>query len=288
MKEFFGSLRFKIFLVVALLLLGLLLYAGTSDGVGTVPSSIIGAITSPIQRASSAISSFFSGKPSDLDMLRKENEELREQVRSLTEQLVDFNTYQTENEHYKDYLGIKEQNPDFVFEPATLIARDSNERFYAFTINKGSVNGIKEKDTVITSDGLVGYVSRVDATSSKVVTILDTAVSIGAYDSQTRASGMVEGDITLATQNLTRLNYLQKDSSIAVGDVVVTSGLSGLFPEGIVVGSVFEVRASSDGVGSYAVIKPAADIRDVRDVFVIKSFDSSTDNGPDAPESGAQ
>lgn len=286
MKEFFSSLRFKIFLVVALLLLGLLLYAGTSGS--TVPSSVLSAITSPIQRASAAISSFFSGEPSDLDLLREENRQLKEQVRALTQQLVDFHTYQTENQHYKEYLGIKEQNPDFIFEPATLIARDSNERFYAFTINKGAAHGISEKDTVITSDGLVGYVSQVDATTSKVVTILDTAVSIGAYDSQTRASGMIEGDVTLATQNLTRLNYLQKDSSIAVGDIVVTSGLSGLFPEGLVVGSVYEVKASSDGVGSYAVVKPAADIQDVRDVFVIKSFDSAGDAGQQPAESGAQ
>lgn len=91
----------------------------------------------------------------------EENERLKEENRRLTQRQLEFDKYKLENEQLKEYLDIKEKNPDFDFETAFVIGRDPNDRFYAFTIDKGSLDGISLHDPVITEDGLVGMVVEV-------------------------------------------------------------------------------------------------------------------------------
>jgi rod shape-determining protein MreC len=100
----------------------------------------------------------------------------------------------------EDYLEIKDSNPDFDFEPAMVIGRDAADRFYSFTIDKGSNDGISKNDPVITNEGLVGIILDVGITHSKVLTILDSTVEVGAMDSITREIGITSGDLILSQQ----------------------------------------------------------------------------------------
>ena len=271
MREFFHSLRFKVFLGIIVALLGLMLWASTSDS-ATFPSSVIGAITTPIQSVASRITGFFTGKESNAGKLQKENEELKQQLRDTTEKLVDYDKIKSENDRYKDYLGIKEQNPDFEFEPAVVVSRDPNDRFYSFTIDKGSVHGIELKDPVMTADGLVGFVSELGPTYAKVLTILDVSTNVGATDSHTSDAGVLNGTALLAKEGLCRLSYLRRDCQVAVGDLIITSGTGGFYPSRLVVGTVKELKPDEQGVSLNAIIEPKADIRALTSVFVIKTF----------------
>jgi rod shape-determining protein MreC len=98
----------------------------------------------------------------------------------------------------------------------------------------------------------------------------DTGVNI--YDSSTRDIGIISGSVDLAAQGLCQMDYLPRDSEIAVGDIILTSG-GGLFPKDIVVGKVAKVSPNSHGTSIAATIKPAADIPNVKDVFVITYFE---------------
>lgn len=275
MKDFLHSMRFKVLACIVLLLLGLMLRAGTSEGFAPQPSSVVGAIVSPLQKVSSAIASgtreiitYFVKTGS----IRRENEKLKNEINELRKKVIDYNTIKNENELYKEYLGIKGENPDFELAPAIVIGRDPAMLDYSFTIDKGSLAGIKPKDAVISKDGLVGVVSEVGLTYSKVSTILDVAVNVSAYNSRTREDGVVGGSVDLSLKGQCKMSYLQRDTQTKPGDIISTSGLGGIFPEGLVIGTVVEVKPEQQGITKYAVIETAADCRNIKDVLVIKSF----------------
>lgn len=276
MKGFFKSVRFKVLVLVLMLLIGLLAYAASVGGLATLPSTVMGAISGPLQSVSSSISgavSDFLGGITSISDNEKRIEELENQVNELRGQLIDLDQYKQENEEFRQYLDLKEQNPDYVFEDAAVIAKDPAERFGGFTINKGSLAGIEAGDPVITPDGLVGFVSEVGATYSKVQTLLDPSTSVSSLISRTRDSGVLGSNTTeYAKQGLCRLGYLDRQSSVTAGDLVITSGVGGKYPSGLVIGTISQVSQEADGISLYASVQPAADIADVRDVMVIKSF----------------
>ena len=213
-----------------------------------------------------------------------ENEELRRQLREANDKLVEYENIKRENEQFREFLQLKENNPDYDFETATVIGRDSTSRFGSFTIDKGSVDGIEVADPVITSDGLVGIVWEVGLTYSHVRTVIDISVDVGVYSISTRDSGIVSGDITLSSEGLCKLHYLPKNSGISAGELIVTSGIGGVFPKNLVVGTVRSIELDSNGLSLSAAIEPAADIAGVTDVLVIKSFDGQS--GGVSAESG--
>jgi len=273
--DFVKSTRFKILLGVLIVLFAFLLRASYTGGMAPMVSQVLGFITTPLQRVSSEISNSVTGvfrKYLQADQITEENEQLKEKIRILNQQLVDYEKYKQENEQLREYLEIKEDHPDFTFEYASVIGRDSTDRFYSFTIDKGSLAGIEVRDPVITADGLVGIVNEVGLTYSKVLTILDVALEIGAYDVRTRDIGMVTGKIGLSGDGRCQMNMLPKDSGAAPGDLVYTSGFGGLYPQDIAIGEILEIETESHGMSLYAVIQPSADIQNVKDVQVIKDF----------------
>lgn len=275
MKDFFRSTRFKILVGVAVLLFAFMLRAAMTPGFATWTSQVLSAITQPLQKLSSSISDAatdFFGKFTLADELSKENEALKEENRQLKEQLVDYDKIKHENEQNKQYLDLKEENKDFQFEQATVIGRDPNDRFGSFTIDKGLLDDVQPNDPVITPDGLIGRVSEVGQTSAKVLTILDPSVSVGCSDSTSQDTGIVTGTIDLAADGLCQMMYLSRESTAKAGDLVITTGVGGVFPKNLIVGTITEVKPDQHGTSLNAIIEPEADILNVKDVFVIKSF----------------
>ncbi len=275
MGDFFKSTHFKILMGVLIVLFAFMLRASYTGGIAPMASQVLGFITTPLQQVSAGISDSLTSvfrKYLQADQISEENEQLKEKIRILNQQLVDYEKYKQENEQLREYLEIKDEHPDFEFEYASVIGRDSTDRFYSFTIDKGSLAGIEVRDPVITADGLVGIVNEVGLTYSKVLTILDVALEIGAYDVRTRDIGIVTGKIGLSGEGQCQLSMLPKDSGAAPGDLVYTSGFGGLYPRDIAIGEIVEIQTESHGMSQYAVIAPAADIRNVKDVQVIKNF----------------
>ena len=160
-----------------------------------------------------------------------------------------------------------------------VFGRIAADRFYSFTIDKGSSDGVAENDPVITQEGLVGIVQEVGITHAKVLTILDVMVEVGAINTATREIGATSGEMALAEQGLLRLSYLPRESNAKAGDLIATTGVGGLFPRELVVGTIKEIFPDSQGLSLYAVISPPADIRSVRDVLVIKHFEGQASAG---------
>lgn len=276
MKEFFKSAAFKALTAVALFLIGIMIYAASSGGVSTIPATIVGAIVTPLQTLTTAVSDGFNhfiGIFTDSSKLREENAALQEEVNELRKNQVENDELRRTNELFREFLNIKERNPDFQFADGRVIYSDPNDKYGNFTINAGSLSGVKADDPVITPDGLVGVVYETGLNFAKVRTILDPATQVSAYVSRSQSGGVTGGSLSLAQDGKLRLNYLARDSGAAAGDYVVTSGKGGVFPEGQLIGSIEQVIPESDALTMYAVIQPFADIRDLSAVFVITGFD---------------
>lgn len=240
------------------------------------PQSVfMGSVVTPIQgafsEAADKISGFF-GVFGQRDALAKENAELKEQLNALTEEKLEWQEALNENEFYKDFLGLKEEHSDYTFCSARVVARDPADVYGAMTIDAGSIDGIAAHDVVITADGLVGYVSTVAPTYATVVTILDPSVNVGAYDRRTDDSGIVSGSVENAEERTCRMSNLNRYSTVVEGDSIVTGGGSGIFPAGLMIGTVTDVAQDEDQLTLHATVRPAADIFNCRNVMVITSF----------------
>lgn len=275
MQKFFKSWAFKVICALAIFAIAVMIRAAAAGNADIFLSQTFSVISQPFLKMSTSISGSVNGfldRFARTEEVYLENEKLKAKVRELEEELVDYENVKRENDQFREFLELKQNNPDYNFEPATVIGRDATNRFASFTIDKGSLDGVEMSDPVITSDGLVGIVWEVGLTYSHIRTILDISVEVGAYNIYTRDSGIVSGDIALSGDSLCKLSYLPKNSGIASGDLVVTSGIGGVFPKDLRVGTVRSVELDGNGLSLSAVIEPSADIANVTDVLVIKSF----------------
>ncbi len=275
MKEFFASLKFKILVCVCAVLAGFILYAITNENASNFVEAGLDFIVTPIRSASAHVSESvgeFFKKYVQINEVYAENEELREQIAQLKQEIVDLNSYKLENDQLKEYLQIKTLNPEFELETASVIGNDPLDSFSAFTIDKGSIHGVESGDVVISTDGLVGVISQVNAISSRVSTILDPSVQVGAVISETGDVGIIKNTVANAKSQCTLLTMISRDTQTKAGDFVVTSGNGGVFPKGIIIGTIESTELDSNGLSINAVVKTGADIRNIKNVVIIKSF----------------
>ena len=279
MQKFFKSWGFKILCALAVFAVAIMIRAAASGSADVFLSQAVSVISQPFLKASSSVTNSvqnFLDRFANAEELYLENQELKKQLQDANEKLIGAEQDKRENEQFRSFLGLKETNPDYEFEPATVIGRDSTNRFYSFTIDRGSLHGVEEADPVITADGLVGIVWEVGLTYSHVRTILDISVEVGVYDISTRDSGILNGDITLSSEGLCKLKFLPKESGISSGNLIVTSGIGGVFPKDLPVGVVKAIEVDSSGLSLTAKIVPTADIENVTDVLIIKSFNGQS------------
>ncbi|WP_412372442.1 rod shape-determining protein MreC [Anaerotruncus colihominis] len=267
-----------------IMLIALMLRASWTGGLSPAIEQVAGAVVVPFQKLSATISDGVSGffrRYARADEVAQENEALRSEINELRAQLVNYEEYKHENEELRKYLDIeyKEEHPDFEMTPAAVVARDPDSRFYSFTIDKGSLDGVAPYDPVVCADGLVGRVKEVGLTYSKVITILDVEIDVGAYDARTRDIGIVNGSVALAADGRCIMNYLPRESGAAQGDLVVTSG-GNLYPKGLVIGKIARLDNAPGNISLYAEIEPTADIRNLTDVMVITSFNGQKGGAP--------
>lgn len=284
MRFFFRSRKFKIISIITAVLLTLTILAGVAGDVIAPQSSVFGVIAAPFQKLFTSVSNGFQDiaqKFSDNETLILEKNELLDEINELNEKIADYEEIKAENEFYKNYLEIKEANPDFKFADALLISRDTTDEYGGFTIDAGSLDGIEAYDPVITDAGLVGFVSQVGATTSKVTTVLSPTISVGAIDSRTGDAGVIGGNLELAGAGNTRMYNIRRSASLAIGDYVVTSG-SGVFPKGLLIGKITNISGEEYKTSLYAEIEPFVNINDIRQVMVITDFAGKTENLEDS------
>ena len=291
MKDFFRTRSFKILAAVILLLLGVVLY--TASVGNTFMGSLFGLVSTPMQQIAETGVNAAQGIVGDNmtpEQLRAEIERLQKELDEKNQRLIEYYKIKEEHQQYSQYLELKQDNTDFQFVPATKIGSDPNEFFYGFTIDKGTLQGVEIGDPVVTmSKQLVGYVSDVGATYAQVKTILDASISVGGHDMRTRDGGVISGTAELAKQGFTKMRYISNQHAMEQGDTIITSGLGGIYPYGLIIGEIQEIRTEEHSISLYALLKPLVDIQKVSDVFVIIEFEGQGEVVKDnlTPERGA-
>ena len=278
MKHFWKSLLTRSACVVALVLVGVMIYSATSGGFATIPEMLVGTIVTPFQSAAASVTGGISGffdrltgngdLQAELEALRKENAELRQQM-------VEYDLLKQQNGWYSEILGLHEENSDYTFASGRVIGREPTDVVGNFTISAGTNAGVAVNDPVVTTDGsLIGVVEQVSLTYAKVRTVLDTGTKVSAQISRTGDTGYTAGALmSQAWQNTIQLTTLERSSGVTIGDYVVTSGIGGVYPNGLRIGKVKTVQTAPDGMTLNASVELFADIYDLKQVMVITSFD---------------
>ncbi len=195
---------------------------------------------------------------------QEENQRLVKEMEQLQGENLRLRELALENSRRQQLLEFKESSPLKV-SAARVVGRDPTNWFKTITINKGEKDGIGVNMGVITPTGVVGRIIRTTPTASQVLLLTDHSSSIAALVQRTRDEGLVEG----LESGHARMKYLSMLSEVGVGDTVLTSGLAGIFPKGLLIGQVTEVHKKEDGLFQVAQIKPAVDFTMLEEVLVI-------------------
>ena len=242
-------------------------------------ANVANVIASPFRSAYTGIADWFNDKQNyyrDTTALEEENAALKKQLAEMEAAIRQAEKDSAENERLKQLLGLQAQRPDLTsdLQAAMITEHTVTNWTSSLTIDKGTNLGLEVNDCVISETGaLVGLISEVGTNWATILTLVDTDTSLGAQVFRTGDLGLAQGNFSLMGEKRLRLEYLPADCSLLGGDLVVTSGLGGFYPAGLVIGSVAAVQVDDSGATSYAVLAPAVDFDELTEVFVIRSFD---------------
>lgn len=222
----------------------------------------------------------------DLATLRQENEALRDLTNKLMIENVRLKEAEAENQTLRLLLQFKRANPHQEYRAAEVIGRvigrDPSSLLSYLTIDVGSEQGIERGMPAVSDEGLVGRIEEAGVTSSEVLLIIDARSSVNALIQSSRASGVVEG---LPGGGLV-MRYISQEQQVSVGDVVLTSGLGGNFPKGLVIGQVVAVYQRDIEMFQQAQVRPTVDFNRLEKVLVITDFRPLEATGEGVMEGG--
>lgn len=270
------SRAFKAFIcVLAALAIGTVIAAYTHSNSSPL-SSATNTILHPLQRVSAYLSykfANFNDSFKSSSALADENAELKLQIEKYQQEIIGYNETKKKLETYEDFLGVKEENSDFKFANATIISRGSSDPYSSFTLNKGTDHGISVNDPVIYGHNLVGVVTSVSPTVCTVSTIANPRVNVAIYETYSNEVGYTTGTGIDKNSVYCKIPGLKKDSSVSPSGIVCTSGHGGIYPKDLIVGTIFDIQDSKDGISSFATVRSAVDFSKLSEVFVIVDFD---------------
>ena len=276
MKDFFDTWKFKILVIVAVFLVGIMAYAGANGRLTAAPQELLSVVLTPLQKVTSALSGGAASvweKYTSIDDVMDRNEQLEAENAELRQQMVDYDRIKAENDAYKALARIQDTNSEASYVSAFVIGRDPLDEFGGFTLDQGSTDGVAVNDAIISDRGyLLGVVVEVDATSCKVMTILHPSFNAAGVISRTRENGIITGSADYAADGQCVLTNLDRATEARKGDQVITTGLGGVFPANLLVGTVQEVVPEQSGKSSSAVILPGADPGTVKHVFIVTEY----------------
>ena len=276
LKDFFDTWKFKILVIVAVFLVGIMAYAGANGRLTAAPQELLSVVLTPLQKVTSALSGGAASvweKYTSIDDVMDRNEQLEAENAELRQQMVDYDRIKAENDAYKALARIQDTNSEASYVSAFVIGRDPLDEFGGFTLDQGSTDGVAVNDAIISDRGyLLGVVVEVDATSCKVMTILHPSFNAAGVISRTRENGIITGSADYAADGQCVLTNLDRATEARKGDQVITTGLGGVFPANLLVGTVQEVVPEQSGKSSSAVILPGADPRTVKHVFIVTEY----------------
>lgn len=277
MKDFLRDNGLLILIAAVLLTLIVAVASAITGGTADPLTDLAGIITTPIRNGVNAVTNWSQERYDAAfrqDQLQADYEDLKVKYADLEKQLREAERDSEENERLRDLLGLAQKRRNLELESATVTAHGSSNWDSTLTISKGSAAGIEAGDCVVDQYGdLVGIIDEVGVNWSEIMTVVDSDLEMGGLIARTDDAAILEGQFDLMGQGKLKLSYLPENSELMAGDQILTSGLSGVYPSGLVVGHVEEVLTEASGMTRYAVVVPETALADLKQVFVIKSFD---------------
>ncbi|MCL2708931.1 MAG: rod shape-determining protein MreC [Defluviitaleaceae bacterium] len=264
----------KIFLLFGMGVCVLLIILSASPGVN--PSFVekaFGFVFAPVQKGATQLTGWFGGKISnfkDNGLTRAELIKLRERNTVLELEMERYLYLENENRMMAELLEMKSIYDELSMVGARIIAKDPNDWYDSYSIEKGSDDGIERNMAVIgIGGGLVGIIREVYPTYSKFVSLIDDRFSAAVMARRTEDQAVLKGDLNLMPGGLCLMYRIGIDAQVMPGDEIVTSPLSSFFPPGIVIGHVVTIESDGNGLTQSATVKPASSVRFDEIVMVV-------------------
>ena len=240
------------------------------DNVAFIESSA-GIFVMPIQNGLTYLKNWMSGNNTfftNINNLQEENEELKKKNSELEKSLRELEIVKSENSTLKEYVNLKDKYTEYETIPAYIINKDISNYNDTIVINVGKDDGIEVNMPVIADQGLVGHVISVTSKTAKVQTIVDTASTISCTLTTSRDNVIARG--TLEEKSTLKATYIPTSATVLEGDTIETSGLGGIYPKGIHIGTIKKVITGKNITDRYAMIETAVDFAKIDTVLVIK------------------
>lgn len=274
MPQFFLNKRLIILLVSIIILVALIGFSMSEREELSWPEQFLKDTTGWVQNIFSKPQQFVAGFFEDVRDLQNtytENKELKSRLDELAKLKADVEQLKKENQELREVIDAETSLRDYEPIHATVIGRNPDQWNELLIINKGEVNGIEQNMAVVTSSGLIGKVKSVQQFTS-------TIQLLSSMDPANRISAEIDGDETIygtiegydQDRDLLRLKRIPHDVKIEKGQLVVTSGLGGVFPEGLPIGKIVDSEPDEQGLTQVAYVEPGADFYDIKQVLVVK------------------
>ena len=263
--------------VLILLVLICIITAGAYVGNNPVQRALY-TVVSPIYNAAYNVTTpvrQFCMHVKKADSYEKEINTLKEQLNTLKIENKTRSDYIAENKRLKELLDLRDNMKNYNTVTARVVSYEPNSWYDTVMLNKGKSEGVYAGDIVITNLGVVGKVISAGNNWAKVSTIINVANSVGTKLARTGDVGVVSGDATLAEGKLARLEYVSNDKNLIKGDILLTSGLGGVYPPDLMIGKVTEIVSDSAGNLEYGVVEPSIDFSSLYEVLVITYHDEA-------------
>ena len=257
-----------VILILAVILAWLVLdQTGNPNPIRDAVSHVVSPVQFALQRLVSPLSRLVKGV-GHLVNLQSENEALRKEIVELRNQVVLLREAQIENETLRRQLNFKSAVPNYRLLSAEVIGHDPSNLLQYLLIDRGARDGIETGMPVLAAEGLAGRISETSADCAKVMLITDPSSSVSALIQRTRATGMVQG----YPGHELIMRYIPQGDAVALGDIVLTSGMGGNFPKRLMLGQVAGVVQKDVEMFQEARLVPAVSLRDLETVMVLLSF----------------
>ncbi|KXK04324.1 MAG: Cell shape-determining protein MreC [Nitrospirae bacterium] len=265
-RSTYGTRRLAIVLFAVLLATLLLLPSQSQRVLQYVGGPLGQVLTFPLSIFSSVdhgLSETWDGYVA-LQGMREENRQLRREVELLKGQNTQLRESLSATQRYETLLAFKQQLSSQTV-AARVIGRDATNWYRGMILDKGESDGIRPEMGVVTPAGVVGRIVKTNARSSVVLLVTDPNNAVAGLVQRTRDEGIVEG----TSHGRARLKYIPLLSRVQAGDHVVTSGLTGVFPRGLMVGTLMQVEKSEGDLFQTAELEPEVDLSKVEEVLII-------------------
>ena len=270
MKPFKNKLAVTI-VVLSVAFLGIIIFSLKSNS--SVISSGVGSVISPLQKiiynANDKLKESFDFFI-NFSKVKQENEELAAKNAELENKLIEYNRMKEENTTLREMFDYSQANQNYNYLGCNIVGYSGGNISNGYIIDKGTNEGVKKDMIVITPAGLVGKVTKSESNYSIVQTILNENIAVASMVESTReTTGILQGVTDHKNKNLTILSNIPIDSEMEEGDVILTSGLGGMYPQEIRIGEVVSVEVDSVGIMKKAIVKPYVDFNKLEGLFVV-------------------